>query len=1029
MTLRGTAIILGSATMIGGAVLAQPGTPRLVVDLRVDPQSSSPTGFITFRRAGSEVPGALFFATPNALHGNPQLTRSLVFHDGAGPMLVKAGLDTSATGLTDLGNGRAVFMMQTNATGTEPWVTDGTAAGTGMLRDVTPGSSGTGTGSPPFTVWDGKAYFADGWVTDGTTEGTLNFLAALPPITRFILMGGVPDPTGQSPGGWMLFRHVGALYRTNGGPAELVTQSIDPEFFPFGVIRGVPGQPDRIIFGSGLPSPASTWWLGISDGTAEGTRVLRSFEGNISTVRAGATGMQGNSIGESVYFFVRNFKIWKTDGTAAGTVLAGYQGFSTSAAQPGGPFVRVGSHVLYRADVNIYRVETGANSTRLTDFQADAPVGLVNVGSFAYFAHTDAATGLEPWITDGTAAGTRMLGDLYPGPGSSLDWNILYDSPITVLAGGRGGFISAQTLNTQNFEKSLFWLHPTNAELVPILSGPVNTGMDDVRADVALLEEPGEPVRALFRGKGVNGVEPWMVEFAASTAEPDVLIADAASVREVVDMAPGTLGTAPQHLGQAGRRVAFTDTRLGVSDGTAAGTGFLANPSWNPATSTGEAHRPRSVLGRYYFQTSAGNTGTELYGSDGTGAGTAVVADTVAGPSPGYGDWPIGSGGSVFFRQFASPQRLWRFEPETHNAFPVTAASVQAGFPVPVTNISAHADLNGVVCMLEGSARLLRLDSLDNSVSLIRSGMGVTADQYGPTFYRAGGLLYFFAQPVGSTTGLEVHVTDGAPGGAGTRLLKDINPGAGGSRLTGQGVSVPWMFAAVGSHAAFVATTTGATGNSRLWISDGTEEGTRALTLTGAAPAAVAGNLCAVGDRLAFSAIVGNRRRLWMSDLTDVGTFVVPDGSIAGAEVYSGAEPIAVDNRVFFSANAAFAGPDGSVVGTGFEPWVSDGTLEGTHPLGDLVPGLESSTPRRFTLVNSRVFFTATTPLTGEELWVIDLCPGDFDNSGTAELGDLFAYLTPWFARDATADLDGFAGVEVGDLFAFLDSWFAGCDR
>jgi len=54
-------------------------------------------------------------------------------------------------------------------------------------------------------------------------------------------------------------------------------------------------------------------------------------------------------------------------------------------------------------------------------------------------------------------------------------------------------------------------------------------------------------------------------------------------------------------------------------------------------------------------------------------------------------------------------------------------------------------------------------------------------------------------------------------------------------------------------------------------------------------------------------------------------------------------------------------------------------------------------------------------------------CPGDFDENGTVEVPDIFAFLSAWFALDGSADVDGVPGVTVSDIFAFLSDWFAPC--
>jgi hypothetical protein len=55
------------------------------------------------------------------------------------------------------------------------------------------------------------------------------------------------------------------------------------------------------------------------------------------------------------------------------------------------------------------------------------------------------------------------------------------------------------------------------------------------------------------------------------------------------------------------------------------------------------------------------------------------------------------------------------------------------------------------------------------------------------------------------------------------------------------------------------------------------------------------------------------------------------------------------------------------------------------------------------------------------------VCPADFDNNGSAEVADIFAFLSAWFAQNSSADFDGNGQVQVNDIFAFLSAWFAGC--
>jgi ELWxxDGT repeat protein len=85
--------------------------------------------------------------------------------------------DSNPSGLRAFG-GRLYFAATAPDTGTELWVSDGTDAGTHLVQDITPGPGGSFPTS--LTVVGDRLFFAavgpgtggELWVTDGTAEGT-----------------------------------------------------------------------------------------------------------------------------------------------------------------------------------------------------------------------------------------------------------------------------------------------------------------------------------------------------------------------------------------------------------------------------------------------------------------------------------------------------------------------------------------------------------------------------------------------------------------------------------------------------------------------------------------------------------------------------------------------------------------------------------------------------------------------------------------------------------------------------------------
>ncbi len=81
-------------------------------------------------------------------------------------------------------NDTLLFSVFDDTTGYEPWISNGTEGGTGLLKDIQPGDEASDSGATDFVGFGGKAWFraddgtngAELWVTDGTEAGTTMFL-------------------------------------------------------------------------------------------------------------------------------------------------------------------------------------------------------------------------------------------------------------------------------------------------------------------------------------------------------------------------------------------------------------------------------------------------------------------------------------------------------------------------------------------------------------------------------------------------------------------------------------------------------------------------------------------------------------------------------------------------------------------------------------------------------------------------------------------------------------------------------------
>ena len=208
--------------------------------------------------------------------------------------------------------------------------------------------------------------------------------------------------------------------------------------------------------------------------------------------------------------------------------------------------------------------------------------------------------------------------------------------------------------------------------------------------------------------------------------------------------------------------------------------------------------------------------------------------------------------------------------------------------------------------------------------------------------------------------GAELWISDGTE--AGTRLLKDINTDPNFS----DGNSNPGNFIEYDGRVFFTASAPGS--GTELWVTDGTEEGTELfLDIQEGAEDGAPSDFVVFQNQLWFTATTENEgAELWVSDGTVDGTelfFDIHPGSDAGNP---NAKYVTIEGGLmFFNAQT----PD-----EGFELWVSNGSRAGTSLLKDIYEGTQNSSPAGFTSVGNTVFFSATDSL-GRELWKTDGTP------------------------------------------------------
>lgn len=269
-----------------------------------------------------------------------------------------------------------VFSADDGVHGREPWVTDGSANGTRLLRDIAaPALSANPLqfvqlGKHTLFTADDGVHGIEPWVTDGTRSGTQLLVDTAPGTSS----GGY-TPLGQWRGKLWFTVHGNDLWSTDGTPAGT-----------------------QLVANLGTLLPNVLWFVGLDDlAILGGENRLCTFDGTAAGITllplASTTQMSsGARFGAFAYFLaadaVHGRELWRTDGSAAGTAM--FYEFT-----PGPDGSVVGGRVV--GDRLYLRASTGVSPT--------FPFGPLDI---------------EPWVTDGTAAGTVRLGDLAPGTNSSL---------------------------------------------------------------------------------------------------------------------------------------------------------------------------------------------------------------------------------------------------------------------------------------------------------------------------------------------------------------------------------------------------------------------------------------------------------------------------------------------------------------------------------------------------------------------------------------------------------------------------------
>jgi ELWxxDGT repeat protein len=389
-------------------------------------------------------------------------------------------------------NGTLFFRANDGASGPELWKSDGSAASTVLVKNINPSSGGSSpdlltnvNGTLFFSADDDSSFGRSLWKSDGTTAGTVILFASTPNFLANV-DGRLFLSANSSAFGRELWKSDGTVSGT-----DLVK-----DIFP-GALSGGNSDPihltnvnGTLFFNANDGESGHELWK--SDGTAAGTVLVKDiFPGSDSSYPEELT-----AVGSTLFFIARDgatgSELWKSDGTAAGTVMV----------------------------KDILSGDIGS-----------APSELTNVNGTLFFSANDGVNGVELWKSDGTAAGTVMVKDIRLGLGSG--------SNPTDLTNVNGTLFFTATDGVNGYE---LWKSDGSADGT-VRVKDIKEGVGD-SSPRSLTNVNG---KLYFAAEdGVHGLELWMSD---GTTDGTVL---------VEDIAPGIDGSSPQSLTNVNGTLYFT---------------------------------------------------------------------------------------------------------------------------------------------------------------------------------------------------------------------------------------------------------------------------------------------------------------------------------------------------------------------------------------------------------------------------------------------------------------------------------------
>ncbi|WP_339660281.1 T9SS type A sorting domain-containing protein [uncultured Polaribacter sp.] len=525
-------------------------------------------------------------------------------------------------------NGNAIFKLDENRfiayiytknLGIEPYISDGSVAGTYFLKDVGVNTFQTVNAIPSnFYKATDKFLFLNGkkelWTTDGTEAGTLKLKTFTGSSSLSIL--GMTSYNNK-----VYFAYTHELWETDGTEpgTKLVLSNVNDD----GGIQGIINRNNELLL-------LLERGIHIFDGTSTNTTKLTTPD--ISYIR------QYNTSTSTKTYFVANYKnqgdrVWITDGTNTGTYSL--NPFWPDGRTPTFGMYTLGENLIFSGTLGSYDIGelwisdgTNTGTKLLKDINKTGnldsePKFQTELNGKIYFAADDNIHGRELFVFDGTS--TSLVKDINPGFQSS--------NPFDFYLVNNKLFFKAYTLE-KGYELWVTDGKETGTKIVKDINPTGDAFVNDGRAYVRIGEfSQFNNELYFYADNGTNGMEPWKSDGteAGTIMLKDINSGANPSFRPALDVRPKFVPYNNEmyfFAVKTGTENSATKTEMWKTNGTSSGT-ILVSPV-NSLAKEGTFYTSNlfTFNNLLYFNAEGRFTRKRnLIKTDGTTAGTKIVTE------------------------------------------------------------------------------------------------------------------------------------------------------------------------------------------------------------------------------------------------------------------------------------------------------------------------------------------------------------------------------------------------------------------